>query len=303
MLDVTPYRQNGLAQVLASLGMALQGGGSLIQGMRQHQMNRRTLGDVLGYPQQAGLAKPNMMLTPADTRPAYAKDVFGPQVPMGAPGRPTFVGAPTALQPILGSTVRDFSRLSNSIGDTNLRALIGGINPKSAFDENSLFFNPADNTFGLSPQPGAIPTSPRKAGVIQRQTSLNADIKNKERLMAWRNAAEARMRRGGVSKEMMSGLKNDLDLLDLRLNEGFEDMDQTSQDFVNSNIAAALSRLQRFGVNPTKEVTRKTQDVYGKKSAAPIDPRQQRFNALKAEYPTMSDDELMALMAMEEAGK
>lgn len=302
-LGVTPYRQNGFAGGLEGLAAILQGMGALKQGLNQRALNQRTVGDVLGYQSQSGAPVLNTMLTPPDTRPKYAQQVLGPQVPIGSMGRPSFVGAPATMQPLLGSTVRDFGQLGHTIGDSNLHALMSMIKPKSSFDENSLFYDPSSKQFDLVPSPGAIKTSPRQASIVQGQTRIKEDVKNKERLAAWRGGVEARMRRGGVSKEILAGLKNDMDLLDLRLNEGFEDMDPTEQTFINSQVGAALSRLQRYGVNPTKEVTRKTSDVYSKGGARTVaDPKQARFDSLKKEFPDMSDDEIMALMAMEDTG-
>lgn len=305
-LDTRRYKMNSGADALLGLADLLKGIGAIRQGMAQRNMNQRPIGEVLGYQGQPGPSVPNKMLTPPDMRPQFIREALGPQVPIGGPGPMQFNGASPAMQPMLRAKVGDISGLTRNVGEGNMRALMSMLAPKTSFDEDSLFYNPGTKAFDLVPSPGAIKTSPRKASIIQGQTRLSEDIKNKERLAAWRGGVEARMRRGGISAEIKAGLKNDLDLLDLRLNEGFEDMDPAEQSFINSQIGAALSRLQRYGVNPTKETTRQVDKVYGDKpkGTSPIinDPRQTRFNELKAEYPDMSDDEIMALQAMEGVG-
>ncbi len=299
--DTRRYKMSGAADAMLGIADLLKGIGAIKQGMAQRKMGQRSIGDVLGLQGQPGPAMPNKMLTPPDMRPQFMQQVLGPQVPVGAPGPMNFPGASPALQPLMRSKVGDISGLTRNIGEGNMRALMSMLAPKNSFDEDSLFYNPENKTFDLVNSPGAVRTSPRKASIIQGQTRLSEDIKNKERLAAWRGGVEARMRRGGISSELKAGLKNDLELLDLRLNEGFEDMDPAEQSFINSQIGSALSRLQRYGVNPTKETTRKTESVYGApKTGSPKgDPRQVRFDQLKSEYPDMSDDEIMALQALE----
>lgn len=298
-LPTTPYPVSPFASGIESLGTLIP----LILAIKHKQQIDQTrnqpLGQALGYPSAPTTAP---MQGPMQPGP-FAEGMTAPRpmLPTGQTGYPT---APAQLQPLMSKSVRDVSSLKDALGEPTMRDLFGamGINrtPGSTLEWD-------DATQGFKIKTGTTGVRSQDANVIIRQK----DTKNKANLQDWRDAVEKRLARGQLSKEEGLAMRADSDLLKFMLDPQFDELDDTIKTQLQSQATAAINRLQQRGVKVfTGERARKTAPgaapagaPAGTPTPPPAKSPEQRFNDIKAKNPTLTDQQIYAQMAIEEAGQ
>lgn len=315
MPELSPYPIDPLASAIQSFGQFLP----LVLGIKkmreQNAFRSKPLGQVLGFENvpAAGTGPITPSTTPIPTSMPSMNPLSVRPTPelMGArtiPDRPSFPSAPAPMQPLLSRSVRDMMSLKDTLGDTQLTNLLGAMGiSKNQPDTMELEYDPVTGSFKV--KEGLKGVSTKAANTILRQ----GDLKNKEDINKWREAAEARLRRGQITREEQVALRSDLGLLDLMVSPNFDLMDDTTKSFITSNAVAAINRLKQRGVTVfTGKRADATTPTGGTPAAAPKPaaaqpvPTPKPFNAeariveLKAQHPDWTDQQIYAQVAIEE---
>lgn len=291
-LSTTPYPQNPLASAIESIGQFAPMLLAYKKAKDMQAFKQRTLGDVLGFPQ-------GQMLSPIPAQGPVTEAGVPPITPMIPSG--TYPTAPAAMQPLMSKSVADIEKLSNALGP-QMTNIFGGLGiGRGLSDSMQLQYNPDTKSFEIAP--GTKNVSSKNANVIIRQE----DVKNKRDISSWRDAVEKRLAKGQLAREEAIALRADSDLLGLVSSSNFDMLDPIIQGQLQSQAVAAINRLKDRGIKVyTGERAPKTTPNQPSTPAVPApkvyDPAV-RFNEIKASNPSLTDQQIYAQMAIEEASK
>lgn len=308
MDGLLPYQQSPFAQIgggIADLIPLILGAKMLKDKMTADQS---PIGSILGYPKA-----PTDVPTPG---PIASMGRSGTTVPigqpnMGADGMMTAVKpplsyptAPAAIQPLLSQPLKNLSSLRHALGDTQMTSILASLGIGKGGDTMQLQWDPDKQSFSF--MPGVTKVTSKNANVILRQK----DINSKQDLGKWRDAVEQRLKRGQMSREEMISMGADRDMLNFMLSPQFDLVDDTLKQHFQSQATAAVNRLQQRGVKVfTGERARKAGGTPA--APAPLAPtpgdtraqRMKRYNEIKTQNPTLTDDQIAAQIAIEEQGQ
>jgi len=287
----------GIGQLIAAL-IARRG---------QQQFRQQPIGQVLGFPGVApSVPTPGPIQGPPNIGPTVpiASPVTGRGGVMTAPTPPlAFPTAPAALQPLASRPVGDIMRLSRALGEPTTRDLLGasGI---SRTPGSMLEFDEKTGEFSI--RSGAKEVPAQTANILLRQK----DIANKKSIGDWRAAVEKRLERGQLTREEALALRADSDLLGFMLDPEFDLLGDTIKSQLESQALAAINRLQQRGVKVLTGSRAKKSEAAPPTPTAPSRPAatgtgglEARWNAIKAANPALTDIQVDAQLAIEEASK
>lgn len=307
MQGLYPYPPNPLAEGISSIGQFLPLLLAFKKAQAEKQFQAQPLGTALGYP--------NAPVNAPTPGPIASMPGVGPTIPTASPANflgdnitakpnTTFTGAPAGAQPLLAQPVSTLAKLRAALGDqqtTNLMSSLG-LGKKFSSDTMDLEYDPETGSFKI-PE-GKTNVSPKSANIILRQK----DIANKKDLTVWRDTVEKRLSKGQLTREENISLRADADLLNFMVSPQFDLMDDTLKEQFKSQAAAAINRLQQRGVNAFTGSRKTAMDATKTKPKAapalttpPPKSPETRFNEIKAQNPTLTDQQIYAQMAIEEA--
>lgn len=308
-MEALPYAPNPLATAISSIGGLLP----LILGFKKMQQQKafqaQPLGTALGYE-----GTPNTVPTPGPMRDMpgmgatmpTATPTTGPDGSMTGTQSLQFLGAPPQTQPLLSQPVRSIMNLKNALGDTQMTNILAAMGVGRGQADAMQLEMGEDGSFRI--KPGTKAVSSRNANVILRQ----GDLKNKKNLQGWRDAVESRLKRGQLAREETIALRADSDLLNFMLDPNFDMLDDTVKQQLTSQATAAINRLQQRGVKAFTGAREKALGAGTPTNAAPTvqspapvkgNGLEARWNAIKAKNPGLSDDEVDAQLAVDEASQ